>query len=244
MKRGILFLCVANSARSQMAEGLARMMWGDRIVVQSAGSEPSTVNSYAIEVMKAVGVDLKEYVTLMDHPSWGYDAFYRINFCRNLHDAEDMGFVNVGAGAMKTYAARALLDGDPVWFAADIGKENNGDEGILRVGMYDFDALFGLDCDLTKEQMVRYRDATPNHAMVFVGLDRSGGEPVKWLVENSWGADRGDKGYWSMYDDWFDRYVFTVIVHRRHVPKKILALLDTEPARIPAWDPMRAAFDH
>jgi len=54
----ILFLCVANSARSQMAEGLARQLFGSRIGVQSAGSEPSRVNPYAIEVMREVGVDL------------------------------------------------------------------------------------------------------------------------------------------------------------------------------------------
>ena len=56
--QSILFLCVANSARSQMAEGLARMLFGDRVRVQSAGSEPSQVNPYAIEVMREFGVDL------------------------------------------------------------------------------------------------------------------------------------------------------------------------------------------
>jgi protein-tyrosine-phosphatase/catechol 2,3-dioxygenase-like lactoylglutathione lyase family enzyme len=54
----ILFLCVANSARSQMAEGLARKLFGVRIAVQSAGSEPSQVNPHAIEVMREIGVDL------------------------------------------------------------------------------------------------------------------------------------------------------------------------------------------
>lgn len=54
----ILFLCVANSARSQMAEGLARKRYGSRIVVQSAGSQPSFVNPHAIEVMREIGVDL------------------------------------------------------------------------------------------------------------------------------------------------------------------------------------------
>jgi arsenate reductase len=54
----ILFLCVANSARSQMAEGLARMLFGPRVLVQSAGSEPSQVNPYAIDVMRELGVDL------------------------------------------------------------------------------------------------------------------------------------------------------------------------------------------
>ena len=57
----ILFLCVANSARSQMAEGLGRMIFGDRVPVQSAGSAPSTVNPYAVEVMKELGVDLTSH---------------------------------------------------------------------------------------------------------------------------------------------------------------------------------------
>lgn len=56
--KAILFLCVANSARSQMAEGLARKLFGARIAVQSAGSEPSSVNPHAVEVMGEVGVDL------------------------------------------------------------------------------------------------------------------------------------------------------------------------------------------
>lgn len=56
--KSILFLCVANSARSQMAEGLGRMIFGDRVPVMSAGSEPSKVNPYAIEVMRELGVDL------------------------------------------------------------------------------------------------------------------------------------------------------------------------------------------
>jgi arsenate reductase len=59
--KSILFLCVANSARSQMAEGLGRMIFGDRIPVQSAGSEPSKVNPYAIEVMRELGVDLSAH---------------------------------------------------------------------------------------------------------------------------------------------------------------------------------------
>jgi arsenate reductase len=54
----ILFLCVANSARSQMAEGLARQILGPRAQVQSAGSRPTQVHPFAIEVMGEVGVDL------------------------------------------------------------------------------------------------------------------------------------------------------------------------------------------
>ncbi len=59
--RSILFLCVANSARSQMAEGIARALFGDRIRIQSAGSKPSRVNPYAIEVMREIGIDLSSH---------------------------------------------------------------------------------------------------------------------------------------------------------------------------------------
>ena len=56
----ILFLCVANSARSQMAEGLGRMIFGERVSVQSAGSEPSRVNPYAVEVMRELAHRLEK----------------------------------------------------------------------------------------------------------------------------------------------------------------------------------------
>lgn len=59
--RSILFLCVANSARSQMAEGLARARFGDEVRIQSAGSAPSRVNPLAVEVMAEIGIDLSTH---------------------------------------------------------------------------------------------------------------------------------------------------------------------------------------
>lgn len=59
--KSILFLCVANSARSQLAEGLARMIFRDRVPVMSAGSQPTEVNPCAIEVMRELGVDLRDH---------------------------------------------------------------------------------------------------------------------------------------------------------------------------------------
>ena len=61
--RSVLFLCVANSARSQRAEGLARARFGGRLAVQSAGSRPTHVNPYAIEVMRELGIDLSGHTS-------------------------------------------------------------------------------------------------------------------------------------------------------------------------------------
>ena len=57
MTHGVLFLCVANSARSQMAEGIARALAGDRLLIQSAGSAPSRVNPLAVQALAEIGID-------------------------------------------------------------------------------------------------------------------------------------------------------------------------------------------
>ncbi|MEQ9401379.1 MAG: arsenate reductase ArsC [Longimicrobiales bacterium] len=56
----VLFLCVANSARSQMAEGIARSLAPDGVRVSSAGSEPSRVRPQAVEVLREIGIDASE----------------------------------------------------------------------------------------------------------------------------------------------------------------------------------------
>lgn len=57
MSRGLLFLCVANSARSQMAEGIARQLAGERWRIQSAGSSPSRVHPFALRALAEIGID-------------------------------------------------------------------------------------------------------------------------------------------------------------------------------------------
>jgi len=57
---GLLFLCVANSARSQMAEGIARELAGEPLRVQSAGSAPSRVNPLAVRALAEIGVDIAD----------------------------------------------------------------------------------------------------------------------------------------------------------------------------------------
>lgn len=57
MSEGLLFLCVANSARSQLGEALARALFKGRASIQSAGSRPSTVNPFALEVLAEIGID-------------------------------------------------------------------------------------------------------------------------------------------------------------------------------------------
>ena len=62
-KKKILFICTHNAARSQMAEGIVRTLYGDHYEVSSAGTTPTEVNSYAVRVMAEIGIDISTHVS-------------------------------------------------------------------------------------------------------------------------------------------------------------------------------------
>lgn len=59
-------------------------------------------------------------------------------------------------------------------------------------------------------------------------------------MENSWGEDRGEKGYLMMTSDWFKEFVFEIVVDKSIVPAEVLSVADMEPTILPAWDPLGA----
>ena len=63
MKQKILFICVHNSARSQMAEALMNAICPDHFIAESAGLEPGVLNPYAVEVMREIGIDMSQKST-------------------------------------------------------------------------------------------------------------------------------------------------------------------------------------
>jgi bleomycin hydrolase len=75
--------------------------------------------------------------------------------------------------------------------------------------------------------------------MALIAVDvNNNEEPVKWQFENSWGAESGHSGYLTFTDDWFNEYMFRVVVHKDFIDAETLKLLDQKPIMLPPWDPM------
>jgi bleomycin hydrolase len=185
-----------------------------------------------------VGVDLREYVNIFNDPTKEYGKHYTISMSRNIYDGDDINFANTEIDILKTAAMKSVLDNEPVWFACDVGKDQDSKNGIMAMDIFDYDTIYDIDMKMTKAERSLYRESSPNHAMVFVGVDIVDDEPVKWRVENSWGTDTGKDGYWTLYDMWFDNHVYNVIVKKKYVPKEILKIYDLDPVVVPPWDPM------
>jgi len=84
-KYHVLFICTANAARSQMAEGLLRAKYGDRYEVFSAGTRQSTVSPRAIAVMKEIGIDISHHrsKTLEEYRTASFDL--AVTLCDKAH---------------------------------------------------------------------------------------------------------------------------------------------------------------
>lgn len=82
-KKKVLFICVHNSARSQIAEAFLKQMAGDRFETESAGLEPGALNPLAVEVMQEIGIDISQNKTksVFDFYKQGRQYDYVITVC-------------------------------------------------------------------------------------------------------------------------------------------------------------------
>jgi bleomycin hydrolase len=200
-----------------------------------SGGRTFTPQSFYQEL---VAPQLPTYVVLMDNPNKEYNKTYQIELSRDMMEESDATMLNLPIEKIKAYARKMLADSQAVWFGCDVGKEHLGDSAILETGIYEPNRLFGMNFNLSKADEINYRASTPNHAMVLLGVDTAAdGKSVKWLVENSWGSSRGDKGYWYMYDGWFDKYVYVGIVDKRYLTPEDSANFEKKPVVLPVWDP-------
>ena len=82
-----------------------------------------------------------------------------------------------------------------------------------------------------------------NHAMVLTGVNLDEGNPTKWKIENSWGSDVANKGYYMCSDTWFDRFVYQAVINKKYLSKKQLDALKGKVVHLNPWDPMGTLAD-
>ena len=116
-------------------------------------------------------INFDDYVQLANVPGQDYGKLYVISHSRNIQGTPDVQYLNVNIEVLKTAALKSVLDKQPVWFAADVGKDQDGPHGIMEVGVHDYTSIFGDTGKLTKAQRWSYYDGGPNHAMVLMGVD-------------------------------------------------------------------------
>ncbi|MFW5598556.1 MAG: C1 family peptidase [Bacteroidales bacterium] len=189
-----------------------------------------------------VGDDLKNnYIMVMNDPSRPYHKTYTIEYDRHSYDGCQWTYVNLPMDEIKPLAIASIKDSTMLYFSCDVGKCYNSKTGILSLGNYNYADLFGTDFPMNKADRIRTFASASSHAMTLMAVDRDAeGKPTKWKVENSWGPSAGYQGHIIMTDEWFDEYMFRLVVDKKYVPASVLDLLKQKPTVLPAWDPLFA----
>lgn len=193
---------------------------------------------------KYITLPLDEYACLVHDPRDRNPPgrTYTVKYLGNVVGGEQVMYLNVDIPTMKRTAVRALKSGETVWLGCDVGKHMRGDLGIWDAELYDIESIYDTSFTFSKSERLIYQQTRMTHAMLFTGVDILDRKPRRWRVENSWGEDkgRGQKGFYTMNDSWFDEYMFEIAARKSSLTKKLQRALERTPKVLPPWDPMGA----
>ena len=189
---------------------------------------------------KYININLQDdYVMFMNDPTRPYWKSYEIEYDRHLYDGHNWLYINLPIEEIKAMAIASIKDSTMMYFSCDVGKYLNSERGTLDLANFKYEELFGIEFGMDKRERIMTFDSGSSHAMTLMAVDLDkDGNPKKWQVENSWGAQSGFNGTLIMTDEWFNEYMFRLVVDKKYVPENILKILDEKPTMLPAWDPM------
>lgn len=187
-----------------------------------------------------IGNEIDEYVSIINSPTNDKPFFetYTIEFLGNVIEGKEINHLNLPMKRFKDLVLKQLLNKEVVWFGCDCGKYAERDECAWDINLFDYKTPFELDYTISKEDALNYHISTMDHAMVFTGVNIRNNKPTKWKVENSWGQEKINKGYYVMADSWFDMYVYQAVVNRKYLNEQELKAYEKRVNVLKPWDPM------
>lgn len=203
-------------------------------------TETYTPKSFYAEYFGDLDLE-NDFVMVMNDPSREYHKVYEIEYDRHVYDGDNWLYLNLPIDEVKALAIASIKDNKAMYFSCDVGKFLLSKKGTLDVNNFDYESLMGVDFPMNKEERVRTFASGSSHAMTLIAVDLDDeGNPTKWMVENSWGPQAGWQGNLIMTDEWFEEYMFRVVVNKKYIPAETLQLLEQKPVMLPSWDPMFA----
>jgi bleomycin hydrolase len=151
---------------------------------------------------------------------------------------QHVGWLNLPIERLIELTKNSIDDNQPVWFGCDVGATFDRETGIHDPNIFDLKTFMSYENNMSKEERLSTFLSLPSHAMVIVGYHEDNGNIKRWKIENSWGKTSGTDGFQLMTNDWFNEYVFQIIIHKSKLFDSEKELLFKDPLIVPPWDPL------
>lgn len=179
------------------------------------------------------------FIMAMNDPHRPYYKTYEVEFDRHTYDGHNWKYINLPMEDIAKLAIASLRDSAKMYSSYDVGKQLDRKRGYLDLDNYDYGTLFGTSFPMDKADRISTFDSGSTHAMTLTAVDLDAkGQPVKWKVENSWGATYGQQGCLIMTNRWFNEYMFRLVVDKKYVPENILKAEQQKPTMVTPDDPL------
>lgn len=196
---------------------------------------------------KYIGDSILDYVSVINAPTDDkkYNTSYTVKYLGNVIEGRKVTHLNLEMSRMKQLIINQLKDGNMVWFGSDVSRYNvrENELGLWDDKHFDYQSCFELDVSFDKKAMLDYFDSAMNHAMVITGVDIKNGKPIRWKIQNSWGNDTANKGYFVMSDTFFDKFVYQAAILKKYLSKNELEAYNKTPIELEPWDPFGTLAD-
>ncbi|GEQ70149.1 hypothetical protein JCM33374_g3825 [Metschnikowia sp. JCM 33374] len=189
---------------------------------------------------EVLGADLTNWVSLLNDPRNPYERVVKINKLGNVVGSKEVSYLNVDIDTLAKYAVERIQANHAVFFGTHTPIYMDKKRGIMDEKLFNY-SLIGYKATQGKASRIEYQQSLMTHAMVLtaVHLDASGA-PVRWRVENSWGKDSGQDGYYVMDHQYFKDYVYQIVTEKTALSEDHVAAFSADPVVLPPWDPMGA----
>ena len=183
--------------------------------------------------------NLSDYVVVTNAPDHEMDRSYLMPAQDSVVDSLPIKFVNVPFAELQEGAIKQLQAGETVWVGNDVLQQMDRKRGLMDSKLYHREELLDVDFVMDKKHRLETKQAVVSHAMTLTGFDMVNDQPTRWKIENSWGKDNGDNGYFVMTQDWFEEYTYEAVINKKYLSDRVKKVAASEPVTLPAWDSLQ-----